>query len=371
MDSELPTPPTPDISGHLELYESMCLSLVSQACLEVRRHLPGKRDLESSDSGCSFAYVAGGWVRDKVALVHQILKQNSKDIDIIVAPGILDTLMKCYQKLLGQKKFELAKQGIVLEYLPPKEQELQAGTCTGSFILQQDIAVKKVVGFVEQTVETVEFDFRELASTYSHPIDDLKTRDFTVNGLYYDIYQKTVKDFNRGPNMEPHQGIADIQAKTIRCINSFALTFQDVSRYVRAIRFEVSKGFTIEPELKQHIEKLGAATIWKMSLKDLWSVIKEIAKLLKSDKHFVEGMLAVMRLGFISGQPTLTESQLHKSNQVFTRPNHADILLARSSSWQFQRWAYQQVHAEPDQSSGRGPVRVQAVRGRRQRLAVV
>lgn len=221
--------------------------------------------------------------------------------------------MKCYQNMLSQKKTELGKQGIIVEYLPPKEQELQAGTCTGSFILQQDITIKKINGFVEAVIETVEFDFRELASTYSHPIDDLKTRDFTVNGLYYDIFLKRVKDFNKGPNMEPNQGIADIAAKTIRCINSFSLTFQDVSRYIRAIRFQISKGFVIEPELLKHIEKNGAATIWKMSLKDLWSVIKEIAKLLKSEKHFVEGMIAIMKHGFISGQPSLTDKDLEKS----------------------------------------------------------
>lgn len=223
--------------------------------------------------------------------------------------------MKCYQNMLLEKKTELGKQGIVLEYLPPKEQELQAGTCTGSFILQQDIIVKKVMGFTEQVIETVEFDFRELASTYSHPIDDLKTRDFTVNGLYYDIFQKVVKDFNKGPNMEPNQGIADIEGKIIRCINSFTLTFQDISRYIRAIRFEVSKGFTIEPELKKHIEKNGASTIWKMSLKDLWSVIKEIGKILKSDKHFVNGMLTIMKHGFIPGQPALLQTDLEKSRK--------------------------------------------------------
>lgn len=66
MDNSKPTPQIPNINSNFEPYEGMCLDLVSKACSEVRKHLPGKRDLEGSDTGCSFAYVAGGWVRDKV-----------------------------------------------------------------------------------------------------------------------------------------------------------------------------------------------------------------------------------------------------------------------------------------------------------------
>ena len=128
--------------------------------------------------------------------------------------------------------------------------------------------------------------------------------------------------------MEPNQGIADIEAKVIRCINSFSITFQDVSRYVRAIRFEVSKGFAIEPELRKHLEKNAAPTIWKMSFKDLWSVIKEIGKLLKNDKHFVNGMIAVLKHGLIPGQPKQTEDDLQKSRP---QPNHKIVLLSKHS----------------------------------------
>ena len=66
MDSDKQTPLIPDINSNFELYEGMCLDLVAKACAEVRRHLPSKRDLDGSEIGCSFAYVAGGWVRDKV-----------------------------------------------------------------------------------------------------------------------------------------------------------------------------------------------------------------------------------------------------------------------------------------------------------------
>lgn len=56
----------PSIAENLDSYESKCLSLLAQACKDVRRHLSSKPDIEGSITGSSFAYVAGGWVRDKV-----------------------------------------------------------------------------------------------------------------------------------------------------------------------------------------------------------------------------------------------------------------------------------------------------------------
>ena len=70
----------------------------------------------------------------------------------------------------------------------------------------------------------------------------------------------------------------------------------------------------MEPTLKQYFDKEATGTIWKTSMKDLWSVIKEIGKLLKSDKHLVAGMIAVMKNGLIVGQPKQTEKDLELSN---------------------------------------------------------
>lgn len=222
--------------------------------------------------------------------------------------------MKIYQGKLAKLRTMLANKGIRLEYEAPKEQMLMAGTCTGSLLYQQD--VKAVDILTQKELEAIEFDFRELDSNYKHPVDDLKTRDFTVNGLYYDINQRRVLDFNKGSNFEDNQGIADIHSKIIRCINPFPLTFSDVSRYVRAVRFEVSKGFTMEPSLKEHFDKKAVKTVWGMSMKDLWSVIKEIGKLLKSDKHFVQGMVYISESGLIPGQPKQTQADLSLSREL-------------------------------------------------------
>lgn len=220
--------------------------------------------------------------------------------------------MKGYLPALTKLKAEEEMKGISIEFGSPKEQILQAGTCIGSLLLQQNIKVlDKETGTV---LEDIDFDFRELDSNFKHPVDDLRTRDFTVNGLYYDVSKKEVRDFNFGPSMESKQGIRDLNSKIIRCINPFAVTFSDVSRYLRAIRFEVSKGFKMEETLLSHFEKHAAKAVWKTPMKDLWAVIKEIGKIMKGDTNFVEGMVAVMQHGLILGQPKQSKEELELSN---------------------------------------------------------
>lgn len=225
--------------------------------------------------------------------------------------------MKGYQLALRNLKAEEASKGILLEFDNPKEQLLQAGVCKGSLLLQQNI--KAINMETKIILEDIDFDFRELDSNFKHPVDDLKTRDFTVNGLYYDVSKGEIRDFNLGPAMEVNQGIRDLRDKVIRCINPFAVTFSDISRYLRAVRFEVTKSFTMEESLRDHFEKHAAKAVWKTSLKDLWAVIKEIGKILKSDCHFVDGMVAVMKHGLILGQPKQSKEDLELSNAFVIR----------------------------------------------------
>ena len=62
------SPEIPDISSQILRYESLCLDLIAKACAEVRKAMPTNQDLLSSTSSASFAFIAGGWVRDKVAV---------------------------------------------------------------------------------------------------------------------------------------------------------------------------------------------------------------------------------------------------------------------------------------------------------------
>ncbi len=81
--------------------------------------------------------------------------------------------------------------------------------------------------------------------------EDLKRRDFTINAIAYNIYEKKFIDlFN---------GAGDIQSKIIRAIGNPAERFQeDALRMLRACRFASKLEFTIENEtleaIKSHCE---------------------------------------------------------------------------------------------------------------------
>lgn len=86
---------------------------------------------------------------------------------------------------------------------------------------------------------------------------DSKRRDFTVNGLYFDIKTNQVIDLVEGRK--------DIQKKVIRTIGEPAKRFQeDHLRMMRAIRFAVQLGFEIEEKTFEAI-KVFAKNIEKVS----------------------------------------------------------------------------------------------------------
>ena len=76
-------------------------------------------------------------------------------------------------------------------------------------------------------------------NTFGTPETDAYRRDFTVNGLFYDIKDYSVIDWVGG--------MKDLQAKVIRAIGDPNVRFQeDPVRMMRAIKFSSRLGFTIE-----------------------------------------------------------------------------------------------------------------------------
>lgn len=77
--------------------------------------------------------------------------------------------------------------------------------------------------------------------SFTVPEEDARRRDFTVNGLFYDPFDKKVLDFVGGQ--------ADLQKKVIRAIGDPQARFdEDKLRLLRAVRFASSLGFEIEPK---------------------------------------------------------------------------------------------------------------------------
>lgn len=76
-------------------------------------------------------------------------------------------------------------------------------------------------------------------NTYGTPETDARRRDFTVNGLFYNIKDYSVIDWVGG--------MKDLEKKVIRSIGDPAVRFQeDPVRMMRAIKFSSRLGFTIE-----------------------------------------------------------------------------------------------------------------------------
>ncbi|MFK5915691.1 MAG: polynucleotide adenylyltransferase PcnB [Woeseiaceae bacterium] len=77
---------------------------------------------------------------------------------------------------------------------------------------------------------------------------DAWRRDFTINALYYNIYDFSIVDFTGG--------LKDIENKTIRMIGDVTERLQeDPVRMLRAVRFAAKLGFEIESSLSEGIKK--------------------------------------------------------------------------------------------------------------------
>ena len=80
--------------------------------------------------------------------------------------------------------------------------------------------------------------------------EDAARRDFTVNALYYDPNSETVIDY--------HQGLADLQKKTLRMIGDPATRYrEDPVRMLRAVRLAAKLDFSIDSATRRPIGELG------------------------------------------------------------------------------------------------------------------
>lgn len=80
--------------------------------------------------------------------------------------------------------------------------------------------------------------------------EDVWRRDFSVNGLYYNIADFSVIDFAGG--------MADIEARTLRLIGDVEMRYrEDAVRTLRATRFAAKLGFRIHPDTEAPIREFG------------------------------------------------------------------------------------------------------------------
>ncbi|MEE9493158.1 MAG: polynucleotide adenylyltransferase PcnB [Gammaproteobacteria bacterium] len=83
-------------------------------------------------------------------------------------------------------------------------------------------------------------------NVYGSIEEDVMRRDFTVNALYYDIKDYSVRDFVGG--------LQDLEAGVLRLIGDPEQRFrEDPVRMIRAVRFAAKLGFIIEPAVEEAI----------------------------------------------------------------------------------------------------------------------
>ena len=165
-----------------------------------------------SDAGYT-AYLVGGGVRDL------LLGRAPKDFDVGTSarPNEVRKLFKnCF--LIG-RRFRLA-------HIKYGNKIIETAT-----FRQNSQTVGEII---EHAAEGPQED-----NSFGTPQTDAYRRDFTVNGLFYNIKDYTVIDYVGG--------MKDLQKKIIRSIGDPEIRFQeDPVRMMRAIKFSSRLGFTIE-----------------------------------------------------------------------------------------------------------------------------
>jgi poly(A) polymerase len=262
------------------------------------------------------AYLVGGGVRDL------LLGRRPKDFDVGTSarPAQIKTLFRnC--RLIG-RRFRLAH----VVFGPDKVVEVS------TFRREPDLGE----GEDEENDTPVEVALRD-DNTFGTPEEDALRRDFTVNGLFYDIASFALIDYVGG--------VEDLRRRLLRTIGEPAARFQeDPVRMIRAVKFAARLGFQIEPEtwralvataphilkaspprVQEEIARLlesGAASRCFHLLADsglLRHLIPELHEhLLREHEHPEERL---------SSRILLAVDRLQASGRVFTRPTLYAALL--------------------------------------------
>ena len=171
------------------------------------------------------AYLVGGGVRDL------LLGRKPKDFDVgtSATPNeVKRTFRNCF--LIG-RRFRLA-------HIRFGEKVIETAT-----FRQNSQTVGEII---EHAAEGPHED-----NVFGTPETDAYRRDFTVNGLFYDIKDFSVIDWVGG--------MKDLENKVIRSIGDPAVRFrEDPVRMMRAIKFSSRLGFTIERKTAAAMKKYHA-----------------------------------------------------------------------------------------------------------------
>lgn len=197
------------------------------------------------------AYLVGGGVRDL------ILGRTPKDFDIATSarPSQIKKLFRnC--RLIG-RRFRLAHVHFGVDKI------LEVSTFRREPDLEDGLPETDEEGTVDLQIRA--------DNTFGSPEEDARRRDFTVNGLFYDIGDYSLLDYVGG--------VEDLHRGIIRTIGDPDLRFQeDPVRMVRAVKFCARLGFRMDRATWEAM----VAHRWAIQRAAAPRVQEEIARLLES-----------------------------------------------------------------------------------------
>lgn len=252
-------------------------------------------------------YVIGGFVRD--FLLNRPIK---KDIDIVAVGSGIDLALKVSELLPHKPKVQIFKN-------------------YGTAMLRYKDTDIEFVGARKESYQTESRNPKVEIGTLQ---DDQERRDFTINALAFSLNK-----INYGDLVDPFNGVADLETKTIKTPLNPDITYSDDPlRMMRAIRFATQLNFEIESESLEAISRNKN----RISIISGERIVDELNKILLTDKPSI-GFLLLYKTGLLDLiLPELTalnnveeiEGHTHKNNFYHTLevvdnicPNTGDVWL--------------------------------------------
>ena len=229
-------------------------------------------------------FVIGGFVRD------QILKRETKDIDIVTLGSGID-LAKKISKELDSSPVKIFK---------------NFGT---AMILVEDIEIQ----FVGARKESYKSDSRNPIVENGTIEEDQNRRDFTVNALAISLNKSSFGEF-----IDPFNGLIDLKNKVLKTPLDPDITFSDDPlRMMRAIRFCSQLDFKIEDITLAAINK----NIDRIKIVAQERITEEINKIILSNQPSV-GFKLLEKTGLL--KIIFPEFQLLKGVEIKDGKGHKD-----------------------------------------------
>ena len=256
------------------------------------------------------SYVIGGFVRDFL-----LERDFKKDIDVVAIGSGIDLALKVSELLPNKPKVQVFK------------------TYGTAMLRYKEIDIE----FVGARKESYNQDSRNPIVENGTLEDDQNRRDFTINALAFSLNER-----NYGELVDPFNGIADLENKTIKTPLNPDITYSDDPlRMLRGIRFATQLNFEIEAESLEAISRNKD----RIKIISGERIVDELNKILATDKPSI-GFLHLYKTGLLDIiLPELTalnnveeiEGYTHKNNFYHTLEVVDNICQNTDDVW--LRWS--------------------------------